>query len=749
MRGLLVSLCVAVVLILGAANSGQATSPTPSSPTCASGPVREGTAIQGTPCDDRIVVPPEVETVNGGTGDDVIIPAPIAASCPPNDCHLGIGSQVYNGGPGDDIIFGERGNDILNGGGGNDSLFGGIGDDTLLGGPGNDRLSGGFGFDSLDGEAGDDYIRGDATVDKQIADSGGPTDTDTLSYSTGVTPGFFDSHDPGIPGFPGRDGRGVYINLAAGDADNGVATDGGGVETIDGTDFETVIGSPFSDYIVGSDGEETIFGGGGADVINGEDGSDTLYGGAEGDHLDGGDGTDFIDGGSGADHCDNMEDSAACEGVGPGVTPRDPTKVAAGLMAPSEVDWSELYLSGSDGSDQIEAAYSPGPPATVTFTLTTGAFDESADADGGCETITAASLSCTLAAPLDSVVLAGLGDDDALSADGFPPTVSVVILGGEGGDDLTGGVGEDVLVDGPGSDTTEALAGDDAVLNNGGADFLSGGVGNDLFLSNSVCDGDTIDGGNDRDNASWSKFQASGVEARLDPGIAGRPGGGGAPDCTGGTLDNLTAIEDLEGSDQGDVFVGDSGPNQLLGRKGSDSYYSGAGDDRILANSADADLNIDCGADTDIAFVDHPDFDHPENDDPIPVDCETVHEADPNDFRLPEPPPESPEPAPPAEAITSSPPARDRRPPQTRITHHPPRLLRTGRRPRRVAFAFSANERSSRFRCRLDRRHFSPCRSPRVYAVRWGVHRIWVFAIDAAGNRDRTPAKFRFRLRRR
>ena len=143
-------------------------------------------------CADRIVAPPSVAAVDGGGGNDTIVSAPIAAGAPcTGECrHLGVGSQTFNGGPGNDVIFGDRGNDTLNGGEGKDRLFGGIGDDELHGGPGNDLLSGGFGADSLDGENGNDFVRGDATLD-HIDDSGGDG-SDTLSYATGITPGFPD-----------------------------------------------------------------------------------------------------------------------------------------------------------------------------------------------------------------------------------------------------------------------------------------------------------------------------------------------------------------------------------------------------------------------------------------------------------------------------------------------------------------------------------------------------------------------------
>ena len=49
----------------------------------------------------------------------------------------------------------------------------------------------------------------------------------------------------------------------------------------------------------------------------------------------------------------------------------------------------------------------------------------------------ASTASCPIGS-LDSIVLAGMGGDDELSAEGFPAEAGVVLLGGEGGDVLTG-----------------------------------------------------------------------------------------------------------------------------------------------------------------------------------------------------------------------------------------------------------------------------------------------------------------------
>jgi Ca2+-binding RTX toxin-like protein len=635
-------LCACVLALLGVvASASDGVAAAASTPACGQGPTREGEVILGTPCADTIVAPAGVAEVRGGGGNDVIVPAPVlaSASCP-EECRLGIGSQTFEGGPGDDVVYGERGNDRLYGGEGNDRLYGGIGDDLLRGGPGDDLLSGGFGADSIDGEEGDDYVRGDATQD-EIVDRGGGFDT--LSYATGVAPGFFNSHSPpigfsSIPGLPPLGGeRGVYLDLSGAEdenGDDGVAPFGGGVDEVEGADFEAVIGTPFSDYIVGSDRAETFYGGGGADVILAGNGDDTLYGGADGDRLEGEGGSDTIDGGPGSDRCGSPEAGASCErGAGDeGVVPRDQSKVTAGLLAPAEARYSQLYLSGSNGRDEVSASYAPG---AVTFSLgpgSTAAF-AGASTSEGCDAPAGATLTCPLAKPLDSIVIFGFGGDDALEASSFPRSVAVVISGGEGDDTVTGGEqSEDVLVDGTGegSDVLEARGGDDALTNNEGVDHLHGGTGNDLLLSNSLCDGDALDGGADRDNASWSKFQGSAVDAHLDTGQAGEVGAGGMPECGGGTLDSLQAIEDLEGTGFGDVFYGDGGENQLLGWGGEDEYSAGGDDDRILANSGDFDPRIECGEGNDTAFVDFPVL---SPHDVAAPDCEQVHEAPKNVFR--------------------------------------------------------------------------------------------------------------------
>ncbi len=673
-------------------------------PSCAEGPQTVGDTIYGTPCDDTIRAPRGITTVIGEGGDDT--------------------------------LYGQRGNDSLFGGEGADRLYGGVGDDRLRGGPGSDRLSGGFGADSLDGEAGDDLDRGDATIDR-IGDSGGGTDT--LSFATGATPGFpnqsafFDN-----AGFPPDVGRGVYVDLGSDFANNGLAPSGGGVdeplapETTFGN-FEIVIGTPFADYIVGTADAETFYGGGGADLIDGGGGADVAYGGAEGDGC-------------------IVPTRQECESTGAEVTPRAAGTISAGLMAAQSGQAPAVFLGGSSGDDAVVASYSGGAVSLTVSGNPAGSFP--------------------LAEPPDSVLVAGLAGEDTLSAVGFPATTSIVLLGGEGGDELTSGATEDADVDGAGDDLVDAGGGDDAVPNNGGDDSLQAGPGEDLFISNSVCDGDTLDGGPERDNANWANF-GSAVAIDTGVGSAGLVGSGGAPSCPSGSLTTLTAIEDTEGTSLADVMVGDSGPNQLLGRLGGDVYHAGDGDDSILANSGtpspDPDPTIDCGPGFDTAQIDR--VQH--GPDAAPAGCEAVEERDPNSFRPPDTPPDPdppdptpPEPTPPAPPEPTPPaggpsppsfsplpvpiqplPTVDRTPPQTRIVRGPSGPIAVGAGGKaRIVLTFTAGEPGTVFRCRLDRGAYRSCRSPRAYRVGVGRHTVGIAAIDAAGNRDPSPALFRFRV---
>jgi hypothetical protein len=96
-------------------------------------------------------------------------------------------------------------------------------------------------------------------------------------------------------------------------------------------------------------------------------------------------------------------------------------------------------------------------------------------------------------------------------------------------------------------------------------------------------------------------------------------------------------------------------------------------------------------------------------------------------------------PAPPAPSPTV-----DGQAPNTVITAAPRARTAT----RNARFSFRASEAGARFLCRLDARAWVTCRPPRAYRrLTPGGHVFRVAAVDAAGNRDATPATRRWVVR--
>lgn len=105
----------------------------------------------------------------------------------------------------------------------------------------------------------------------------------------------------------------------------------------------------------------------------------------------------------------------------------------------------------------------------------------------------------------------------------------------------------------------------------------------------------------------------------------------------------------------------------------------------------------------------------------------------------PPPPPTGQEPVP--QVVQES-------PPQTFIRHKPPHVVRTRTHLARVVFAFGSDQEGVTFACRIDGGLFRRC-GPR-FARKFGLgsHSLRVFARNASGLGDATPAVYRFRVKR-
>lgn len=530
-------------------------------------------APQSTPetprCDGRKA------TIVGTDGDDVIhgtAGPDVIWGGPGNDViYGGLGNDIICGGAGDDLIHGGRGNDWIDGGRGTDRVFGDLGDDTVLGGPGNrDEVSGGLGIDTVNGGPGDeDIVRGDYGYDRM---DGGPGKGDIASFATAVA---------------GRRGSGVWVSLKAHKAFG------------DGHDrlyrFESIEGSAFHDTLIGDAGGNVIDGGPGDDTIIGGGGHDTLIGG------------------QGTDSCQGGPVHVSC---GP---EKPPAGSAYVRLDPSPEGGGGLQIVGGAGRDDLTVAYDE---ASQSFGVSAAARLAAGE---GCEPVDGnpRQVSCATDGPA-RWLMADLGPgDDRLRVEGSLAAVDFVrINGGEGDDVIHGGPEEDLIESGPGADRIYGGAGDDGLIGGlPGPTYLYGGPGGDLLAAGGGCAGGALVGGPGRDDASFAETQAHPGTLYISL-AAGWAWIDAIKGCHKVRLDR--SDEDIEGSFDDDVLIGDSGPNLLLGQPGTDSFYGRGGEDTIDAVDGEKDAHIQCGRKghpEGIAIVDPID--------PAPLYCKQVERGRP------------------------------------------------------------------------------------------------------------------------
>lgn len=199
----------------------------------------------------------------------------------------GEGDDVVYGLGGNDKLYGNGGNDTLQGGDGNDLLMGGAGNDKLYGGEGNDVLDGGSGYDTMTGGPGNDYYTVDSALDQVIEAAGEGTDIVRTTLASYNVPAHIEQ----------------------------VEKMGSGAITINGNvQSNRLTGGSGDDWLYGKGGDDHLIGGGGDDHMEGGIGIDFLYGGQGNDVLQGGDGSDWLDGGAGNDWIEGGHDNDVLTG---------------------------------------------------------------------------------------------------------------------------------------------------------------------------------------------------------------------------------------------------------------------------------------------------------------------------------------------------------------------------------------------------------------------------------------------------
>jgi Ca2+-binding RTX toxin-like protein len=193
-------------------------------------------------------------------------------------------------------------------------------------------------------------------------------------------------------------------------------------------------------------------------------------------------------------------------------------------------------------------------------------------------------------------VMADLGPgNDRLRVEGSLAAVGGVRLaGGLGNDTIKGGPEDDLIEAGFGADRLYGGAGSDGLIGSTpGPTFLYGGKDGDLLAAGGGCAGGRIVGGPGRDDASFAETQAH-------PGTlyVSFPKGKAWIDAVRGCdpVRLAGSNEDMEGSFDEDVLIGDGSKNSILGQPGEDQLYGGGGDDVLDARDGVRDAAIQCAA---------------------------------------------------------------------------------------------------------------------------------------------------------
>lgn len=150
-------------------------------------------------------------------------------------------------------------------------------------------------------------------------------------------------------------------------------------------------------------------------------------------------------------------------------------------------------------------------------------------------------------------VIEGGRGNDTLFFSG--PTALGNLYGGDGNDQLTGGILNDYLEGGAGTDGLSGFAGDDKLYGGDSADRLNGDDGND-----------TLYGGDGDDGGLINITVGRNLAVSVAPGLFGGAGND--------FLDGGNGNDRLDGEDGNDMLVGGTGNDTLNGGPGDDLIYS-------------------------------------------------------------------------------------------------------------------------------------------------------------------------------
>jgi hypothetical protein len=151
------------------------------------------------------------------------------------------------------------------------------------------------------------------------------------------------------------------------------------------------------------------------------------------------------------------------------------------------------------------------------------------------------------------------GSGGGVTGGSLPASTAFLAIGGPGDDLLSGGEGPDLLGGEGGADTVRGFGGDDLLLGDRGESE----------------DPDLIEGGDGVDTIAFDSLRNP---IHVDLAVAG-------PQDTGEGIDTIEGVENVLGSENDDVILGDGGPNRLDGGEGDDTIEGRGGDDTLLGGN--------------------------------------------------------------------------------------------------------------------------------------------------------------------
>ena len=538
----------------------------------------------------------------------------------------------------------------ITGSAGNDTLTGDNGENTLSGLAGNDNLSGQGGDDYLDGGAGVDtasYVEKTTSVEVDFRNNQAITsvETDTLvsieNAIGGSAKDTFKMNDDNtansIDGQGDEDtisyeyytSNGVDVNLSTTSAQT-VTT--GDVDTI--INVENVTGSTQDDIFVGSTLGNTIIGGIGNDTFiagTDSDNNDVIENVDDGaDYFDGGVGTgDWVDysviaddlngttngievtldgsneatvtvnGQTGTDrllnveHINGTQDNDSIKG-----DVQNNTLIGnAGADILSGEGGIDNLLGGAD-DDTLEGGAGDdtlqGGTGDDSLTGSLGSdkiYGGDTGGDSGTDTVDFTNALETLTIDLDLAASGGLATDGSIEGKSVGSTGAQ----GQGIDELYGieniigsNFANDTIYANSSTNIITAQAGDDEIEAREGADTIYAGSGDDTIIATSASDGvDHIDGDTGSDTLDYSNLGASNnISLNLSVAATDDFDGSGGNDSwqvnvTSGDNDIVKNVENVIGTSGDDIIIANAAENELQGGAGADTLSGNDGVDVI------------------------------------------------------------------------------------------------------------------------------------------------------------------------